>query len=55
MPPNEIGVKFDQIGAFQNEKVVLKELVMLLLQRLELISKGYLTRVYGTNLCWLSL
>jgi hypothetical protein len=31
IPPNEIGVKFDQIGVFQNVKVVMKELVMFFL------------------------
>jgi hypothetical protein len=54
IPPNEIGVKFDQIGVFQNVKVVM-ELVMFFLQRLELFSKGYLTRVYATSLCRPSL
>jgi len=45
IPPNEVGVKFDHIGALENVKSALKELVMLPLQRPELFSKGNLTRV----------
>ncbi|KAG0563533.1 hypothetical protein KC19_8G038900 [Ceratodon purpureus] len=44
IPPNEVGVKFDHIGALENVKSALKELVMLPLQRPELFSKGNLTR-----------
>ncbi|CAK9236830.1 unnamed protein product [Sphagnum troendelagicum] len=44
IPPNEVGVKFDQIGALENVKAALKELVMLPLQRPELFCKGNLTR-----------
>lgn len=45
IPPSDIGVKFDDIGALENVKDALKELVMLPLQRPELFSKGQLTKV----------
>lgn len=45
IPPNDIGVTFDDIGALENVKDTLKELVMLPLQRPELFSKGNLTKV----------
>ncbi|KAL8160686.1 hypothetical protein V2J09_002223 [Rumex salicifolius] len=44
IPPNEIGVSFDDIGALENIKDTLKELVMLPLQRPELFTKGQLTK-----------
>ncbi|KAI0511827.1 hypothetical protein KFK09_012459 [Dendrobium nobile] len=44
IPPNEIGVSFDDIGALEQVKDTLKELVMLPLQRPELFSKGQLTK-----------
>jgi len=44
IPPHEVGVKFDHIGALDNVKNALKELVMLPLQRPELFAKGNLTR-----------
>ncbi|KAK8925824.1 Katanin p60 ATPase-containing subunit A1 [Platanthera zijinensis] len=44
IPPNEIGVSFDDIGALEHVKDTLKELVMLPLQRPELFSKGQLTK-----------
>ncbi|GMH25989.1 hypothetical protein Nepgr_027832 [Nepenthes gracilis] len=44
IPPNDIGVTFDDIGALDNVKDTLKELVMLPLQRPELFSKGHLTK-----------
>ncbi|OAY76315.1 ATPase family AAA domain-containing protein 1-A [Ananas comosus] len=44
IPPNEIGVNFDDIGALENVKETLKELVMLPLQRPELFCKGQLTK-----------
>ncbi|KAJ8446970.1 hypothetical protein Cgig2_006598 [Carnegiea gigantea] len=44
IPANEIGVSFDDIGALENVKDTLKELVMLPLQRPELFSKGQLTK-----------
>lgn len=49
IPPNEVGVKFDHIGALENVKNALKELVMLPLQRPELFAKGNLTRVCSFN------
>lgn len=45
IPPSDIGVTFDDIGALENVKDTLKELVMLPLQRPELFSKGQLTKV----------
>ncbi|KAL2510554.1 AAA-type ATPase family protein [Abeliophyllum distichum] len=44
IPPGDIGVSFDDIGALENVKETLKELVMLPLQRPELFSKGQLTK-----------
>uniref|UniRef100_A0A7N0TSF0 AAA+ ATPase domain-containing protein n=1 Tax=Kalanchoe fedtschenkoi TaxID=63787 RepID=A0A7N0TSF0_KALFE len=44
IPPNDIGVTFDDIGALENVKDTLKELVMLPLQRPELFSKGQLCK-----------
>lgn len=44
IPASEIGVTFDDIGALDNVKDTLKELVMLPLQRPELFSKGQLTK-----------
>ncbi|XP_021775363.1 uncharacterized protein LOC110739217 isoform X1 [Chenopodium quinoa] len=44
IPASEIGVTFDDIGALENVKDTLKELVMLPLQRPELFSKGQLTK-----------
>ncbi|KAM1534384.1 hypothetical protein PS1_008164 [Malus domestica] len=44
IPPSDIGVSFDDIGALENVKDTLKELVMLPLQRPELFSKGQLTK-----------
>ncbi|KAI3472910.1 hypothetical protein Pfo_030978 [Paulownia fortunei] len=44
IPPGDIGVTFDDIGALENVKETLKELVMLPLQRPELFSKGQLTK-----------
>ncbi|KAK4273203.1 hypothetical protein QN277_021650 [Acacia crassicarpa] len=44
IPPSDIGVKFDDIGALENVKDTLIELVMLPLQRPELFSKGQLTK-----------
>lgn len=45
IPPSDIGVSFDDIGALENVKDTLKELVMLPLQRPELFDKGQLTKV----------
>lgn len=47
IPPSDIGVTFDDIGALENVKDTLKELVMLPLQRPELFCKGQLTKVNG--------
>ncbi|KAE9593817.1 putative adenosinetriphosphatase [Lupinus albus] len=44
IPPTDIGVTFDDIGALENVKDTLKELVMLPLQRPELFNKGQLTK-----------
>ncbi|XP_059625690.1 uncharacterized protein LOC132268846 [Cornus florida] len=44
IPPGDIGVSFDDIGALENVKDTLKELVMLPLQRPELFGKGQLTK-----------
>ncbi|XP_057425216.1 uncharacterized protein LOC130718616 [Lotus japonicus] len=44
IPPTDIGVKFEDIGALENVKDTLKELVMLPLQRPELFCKGQLTK-----------
>jgi SpoVK/Ycf46/Vps4 family AAA+-type ATPase len=45
IPPSEIGVTFDDIGALENVKDTLKELVMLPFQWPELFCKGQLTKV----------
>lgn len=50
IPPSDIGVTFDDIGALENVKDTLKELVMLPLQRPELFSKGQLTKVKASHL-----
>ncbi|KAK7270209.1 hypothetical protein RIF29_23193 [Crotalaria pallida] len=44
IPPTDIGVTFDDIGALENVKDTLKELVMLPLQRPDLFCKGQLTK-----------
>jgi len=44
IPPNELGVRFEDIGALDKVKNTLKELVMLPLQRPELFRKGNLTK-----------
>ncbi|KAL6846913.1 hypothetical protein ACP4OV_022766 [Aristida adscensionis] len=44
VPPNDIGVTFEDIGALDNVKDTLKELVMVPLQRPELFSKGQLLK-----------
>ncbi|KAG0450715.1 hypothetical protein HPP92_026590 [Vanilla planifolia] len=43
--PSDIGVTFDDIGALDNVKATLKELVMLPLQRPELFCRGQLTKL----------
>ena len=54
IPPSDIGVTFDDIGALENVKDTLKELVMLPLQRPELFCKGQLTKVRRFT-CFISL
>ncbi|THG01027.1 hypothetical protein TEA_009827 [Camellia sinensis var. sinensis] len=44
IPASDIGVSFDDIGALENVKDTLRELVMLPLQRPELFCKGHLTK-----------
>ncbi|KAM7270207.1 hypothetical protein ACFE04_029421 [Oxalis oulophora] len=44
VPPGEIGVKFDDIGALEDVKKALNELVILPMQRPELFSHGSLLR-----------
>ncbi|KAK7264111.1 hypothetical protein RJT34_31715 [Clitoria ternatea] len=44
VPPGEIGVKFDDIGALENVKKALNELVILPMRRPELFSHGNLLR-----------
>ncbi|PHU15994.1 hypothetical protein BC332_17199 [Capsicum chinense] len=44
IPPSDIGVTFDDIGALKSVKDTLKELIMLPLQRPELFSKSQLTK-----------
>ncbi|XP_023004431.1 uncharacterized protein LOC111497745 [Cucurbita maxima] len=44
IPPGDIGVTFEDIGALENVKDTLKELVMLPLQRPELFCKGQLAK-----------
>ncbi|KAL6622385.1 hypothetical protein ACP70R_032264 [Stipagrostis hirtigluma subsp. patula] len=46
VPPNDIGVTFEDIGALDNVKDTLKELVMVPLQRPELFSKGQLRKPF---------
>jgi SpoVK/Ycf46/Vps4 family AAA+-type ATPase len=44
--PNNIGVTFDNIGALENVKEALEELVIVPLKRPELYSKGQLLKVH---------
>ncbi|CAM0873142.1 unnamed protein product [Alopecurus aequalis] len=44
IPPDEIGVTFEDIGALESIKETLKELVMLPLQRPELFTRGQLMK-----------
>lgn len=45
VPSGEIGVKFDDIGALEDVKKALNELVILPMRRPELFSHGNLLRV----------
>ncbi|KAG4988238.1 hypothetical protein JHK85_031221 [Glycine max] len=47
VPPGEIGVKFDDIGALEDVKKALNELVILPMRRPELFSRGNLLRWFG--------
>jgi SpoVK/Ycf46/Vps4 family AAA+-type ATPase len=50
----DIGIRFDQIGALDDVKTTLKELIILPLKRPELFSKGNLRKVhkdFSTVLC----
>jgi len=47
IPPNELGVTFDDIRVLDNAKETLHELVMLPLQWPELFLKGPLTKVFS--------
>ncbi|CAL5352313.1 unnamed protein product [Camellia sinensis] len=51
IPASDIGVSFDDIGALENVKDTLRELVMLPLQRPELFCKGHLTKVLSFQPC----
>lgn len=44
VPPGEIGVRFDDVGALENVKKALNELVILPMKRPELFSRGNLLR-----------
>ncbi|KAK9818037.1 hypothetical protein WJX72_006047 [[Myrmecia] bisecta] len=44
IPPDEVGVGFDDIGALEHVKTTLREVVMLPLQRPELFARGTLTK-----------
>ncbi|KAH3757303.1 AAA-type ATPase family protein [Pelomyxa schiedti] len=44
IPPEEVNLSFDDVGALEDVKEALKELVMLPLQRPELFRKGNLTK-----------
>jgi hypothetical protein len=50
IPPSEVRVKFDHLGALENVKTTLQELVTLPLQWPELFSRGNLTRVRSGHL-----
>lgn len=45
VPPGEVGVQFDDIGALEDVKKALNELVILPMRRPELFSRGNLLRV----------
>jgi hypothetical protein len=49
IPPKDIRVTFEDIGALEYVKDILKELVMVPLQRPELFSKGQLRKVCSSN------
>jgi SpoVK/Ycf46/Vps4 family AAA+-type ATPase len=43
-PPHEVGVSFSDVGALESVKVMLREVVMLPLQRPELFTRGALAK-----------
>lgn len=49
VPQGEIGVKFDDIGALEEVKKALNELVILPMRRPELFSCGNLLRVFYSS------
>lgn len=48
VPPGEIGIKFDDIGALEDVKTALHELAILPMKRPELFSHGNLLRVLSS-------
>lgn len=50
VPPGEIGVKFDDVGALEEVKKALNELVILPMRRPELFTRGNLLRVLDFDL-----
>jgi SpoVK/Ycf46/Vps4 family AAA+-type ATPase len=55
VPPDEIGVKFDDIGALEDVKRTLDELVTLPMRRPELFSHGNLLKVSSLHCNYVSL
>lgn len=53
--PEEIGVKFDDVGALEHVKKTLNELVILPMRRPELFTRGNLLRVLCLSHCFLFL
>lgn len=51
VPPHEIGVKFEDVGALEDVKKTLDELVTLPMRRPELFSRGNLLRVIMLSVC----
>ena len=45
VPPGEVGVRFDDVGALEDVKDALNELVIFPMRRPELFSRGNLLRV----------
>lgn len=45
VPPGEVGIRFDDVGALEDVKKALNELVILPMRRPELFSHGNLLRV----------
>lgn len=53
--PEEIGVKFDDVGALEHVKKTLNELVILPMRRPELFTRGNLLRVFYFSHCFIFL